>query len=127
MSHTTDLLDRYKAQHGIESDYALAKALDVNPNRLSNYRCGLSHADDRMAVLLADGLGLDRFQTIAKVNGDRAKDAKTRAFWKRLASAASVAAVALLTTLPSYGRVDGQSLTRDGSPTYSAHAIDYAN
>jgi len=45
---------------------------------------------------LADALGLDRLQTIARVNMDRARDTKERAFWRHIAAAAAVAAVALV-------------------------------
>lgn len=97
MSHTIELIERFKATKGIESDYAAAKALGLNPNRISNYRCGVSHADDRMAVVLADELGLDRLETIARINADRAKDSASRAFWKRVAKqVASAAALVLL-------------------------------
>lgn len=95
MSYTNELLDQFKAKRGLESDYAAAKELGLRPNRLSNYRTGVSHADDKTAVMLADALGLDRLQTIARVNMDRARDTKERAFWRHIAAAAAVAAVAL--------------------------------
>lgn len=95
MSYTTDLLDQYKTKHAIDSDYAAAKALDLRPNRLSNYRTGVSHADDKTAVILADALGLDRLRTIARINADRARDSKERAFWRQIAAAAAIAFVAL--------------------------------
>jgi len=96
MSYTTDLLDQFKSKSGIDSDYAAAQALGIRPNRLSNYRTGVSHADDKTAVMLADALGLDRLQTIAKINMDRARDTKERAFWRQIAAAAVIAMVALL-------------------------------
>lgn len=96
MSYTNELLDQYKATNNLDSDYAAAKALGLRPNRLSNYRTGVSHADDKTAVMLADALGLDRLKTIARVNMDRARDTKERAFWRHIAAAAAVAGVALL-------------------------------
>ena len=96
MSYTNELLDKYKAAVGAESDYAAAKALGIRPNRLSNYRTGVSHADDKTAVMLADALGLDRLQTIARINMDRARDSKERAFWRHIAAAAAIAAVAFV-------------------------------
>ena len=99
-SYTTELLDQFKAQNGIESDYAAAKELGVRPNRLSNYRTGVSHADDRTAVMLADALGLDRLQTIARINMDRARDKNEKAFWRGIATAAALAMVSLFVALP---------------------------
>ena len=96
MSYTTDLLDQFKTKNELDSDYAAAKALGLRPNRLSNYRTGVSHADDKTAVILADALGLDRLQTIARVNMDRSRDSKERAFWRHIAAAAAVAAVAIV-------------------------------
>lgn len=92
MSHTIELIEKFKAAKGLDSDYAAAKALGLNPNRISNYRCGVSHADDKMAVVLADALGLDRLETIARINGDRAKDSESRAFWRKVAKQVSSAA-----------------------------------
>ncbi|WP_342315392.1 hypothetical protein [Lysobacter sp. FW306-1B-D06B] len=101
MSYTNELLDQFKAKHGLESDYAAAKDLGLRPNRLSNYRTGVSHADDKTAVILADALGLDRLQTIARVNMDRARDSKERSFWRQIAAAAAVACVAVMPLISS--------------------------
>lgn len=101
MSYTTDLLDQFKKKKGLESDYAAAQALGIRPNRLSNYRNDVSHADDKTAVILADALGLDRLQTIARVNMDRARDSKERAFWRHIATAAAIALCAVVVPIIS--------------------------
>ncbi|MGO1000794.1 hypothetical protein [Lysobacter sp. CA196] len=59
----------------------------------------MSHADDRTAVALADPLGLDRLQTIARINMDRARDSEERPFWKQIAAVAAI--VMMLTPLAS--------------------------
>jgi len=94
MSYTTELLDRFKKTKGIESDYAAAKALDVSQPTISNYRRDVSHADDRVAVILADALELDRFETIARINYERTKG-EERAFWRKVAGIAACLAIAL--------------------------------
>lgn len=104
MSHTTELLDRVKKARKIDSDYAAAKLLGVTQQTLSNYRNGVSHADDRVAIILADELGIDRLQTIARVNSDRAKKPEDRAFWKRIATAALLCPALLL---PVYAYTKG--------------------
>lgn len=112
MSHTTELIDRYKTKMGIESDYAAAKMLRLTPNALSNYRNGVSHADDKTAVLLADALGLDPYRTIARINSERAKKPEDRAFWKRIAAAA-----ALFVTIA----LPGWSANANAAPYFSVH------
>ena len=109
MSYTTELIDRFKAAKGVESDYAAAKALGIRPNRISNYRCDVSHADDKTAVILADALGLDRLETIARINMDRATDRDDKAFWKSIARAA-VLVVGLAVSLPYAAPADAHAV-----------------
>lgn len=90
MSYTNELIDRFKKQNKIESDYAAAKALGLRPNRISNYRQNVSHADDKTAVMLAEALGLAPFQVIARINEDRATDKQEKAFWRRFSAAAAI-------------------------------------
>lgn len=120
MSYTTDLLDQFKTKNGIDSDYAAAKALGLRPNRLSNYRTGVSHADDKTAVILADALGLDRLQTIARVNMDRSRDSKERAFWRHIAAAAAIAVVALLPQGNAHAS-SGEALTASSTMHYAKY------
>lgn len=117
MTRTNELIDAYKKSLDLQSDYAAAKALGLRPNRISNYRCGVSHADDKTAVILADALGLDRLKTIAEINSDRANTARDRTFWKNVAKAASVALFFSLGT-PS---------PADASTLNNSQAMHYAN
>ena len=86
-TYTNQLVDLFKAKHNLDSDYAAAKLLEIRPNRISNYRTGVSHADDKTAVMLAKALGLDPFETIARVHVDRATDRNDKAFWRKFATA----------------------------------------
>lgn len=95
MSYTNELIDRYKKAIKVDSDYAVAKALGLRPNRISNYRTGISHADDKTAVMLATVLHLDPLETIARINMDRATDRKDKAFWRKLAGSAALLVFAL--------------------------------
>jgi hypothetical protein len=90
MSYTNELIDRYKVAIKVDSDYALAKALGLRPNRISNYRTGISHADDKTAVMLATVLHLDPMETIARINMDRATDKADKAFWQKFAGSTAV-------------------------------------
>jgi predicted transcriptional regulator len=100
MTHTLELINRLKRLRKITSNYAVAKELGISQSTLSNYESGASHADDRIAVMLADALKIDRFQTIAQINAERAKKPEERAFWKKIASAA-VLILAVYTSMPT--------------------------
>jgi len=119
MSHTRDMIDRLKALRGVDSDYAIAEALGITRAAISSYRRGISHADDRIAVLLADAVGEDRLKTIARINADRAKKAEERAFWKRIAAAAAIV-LAVYTAMP------GVAFTRSGSAIAKNEHLTYA-
>ena len=124
MSHTTDLIDKYKAKMGLETDYAAAKKLRIHPNRFSNYRCGVSHADDKMAIMLADALELDRLKTIALINADRAKDSTDRIFWKKIATAAAlVLAIGFGHTTHAKNIFQEADLSPENRPFYTLCAV----
>jgi len=101
VSTTSDLIDQLKIKLSIESDYSIAEFLGVTRAAISSYRRGISHADDRIAVLIADALSIDRMRTIARINADRAKKSEDRAFWKRIASAAAL----LLFNISAFGNL----------------------
>jgi anti-sigma-K factor RskA len=104
MTYTNELIDRYKSTIKVDSDYAVAKALGIRPNRISNYRTGISHADDKTAVMLATVLHLDPMETIARINMDRASDKEDKAFWRRFAGTAAVVLCAIGLALPVVGK-----------------------
>lgn len=110
MSYTNELLDKFKTKNHLASDYAAAKALGIAQQSLTNYRSGVSHADDRVAVLLADALGLDRFRTIARIQSERAKKAEERAFWKRLSTAAAILLAVYTSMMPAPGNAASASV-----------------
>lgn len=122
MSYTNELIDRYKKAINVDSDYAVAKALGLRPNRISNYRTGISHADDKTAVMLATVLHLDALETIARINMDRATDKADKAFWKRLAGSAAIVFLALSLALPAHAKPAENS----APTTQSDEAIHYA-
>jgi hypothetical protein len=100
MSYTNELIDRYKIAIKVDSDYAVAKALGIRANRISNYRTGISHADDKTAIMLATVLHLDPMETIARINMDRSSDKDDKAFWRRFAGTAATLVVGIALALP---------------------------
>lgn len=117
MSYTNELIDRYKQAIKVESDYAVAKALGLRPNRISNYRTGISHADDKTAVMLATVLHLDPMETIARINMDRATEKADKTFWARYAGTAALLVLVMLPGLPAVAATPQQALKASESST----------
>lgn len=79
--NTLEYLAACKKRLGIESDYALAKALGVTQQAVSSYRTGNSKINDDVALSVAEILGINPLQVIAAVNAERAKTPAQRARW----------------------------------------------
>ena len=80
---TQEYLDKAKVSLGLQSDYALAKALKVTQPAISNYRAGRTFDDD-VALKVAEILKIQPLEVIAVANLERAKTEETRAMWKDL-------------------------------------------
>lgn len=78
---TIELLEAVKVRRGIQSDYALAKALGVTQQAVSSYRSGNSIINDDVCLSVADILGLPPIGVIAQANAERAKTPELRQRW----------------------------------------------
>lgn len=95
-------LEAAKRAAGVQSDYALAKALGVGHSRLSMYRSGASRAmNDDLAMRIADLTGAHPSVILAELHADRAKSEKVRSAWLSLAGLARKYAAVLLVLLGS--------------------------
>ena len=79
--NTLEYLSAAKKKLGIESDYALAKALKITQSTISSYRAGRSRLDDDVALSISEILGVNPLQVIADANAERAKTPEMRARW----------------------------------------------
>jgi predicted transcriptional regulator len=79
-----EYLDKAKVKLGIQSDYALAKALRVSQPAVINYRKGRSVMEDDVALKLARILELNPMEVIATANLERAKSDEMRAVWSEI-------------------------------------------
>jgi plasmid maintenance system antidote protein VapI len=84
---TTDLLDEVKKANGIESDYALAKRLDVLPQTISNYRHGRTQMSDEIAVAMAAMIERAPAPILAQLAAERAKSPEVAKVWREAAKA----------------------------------------
>lgn len=79
--NTLEYLAATKDKLGIQSDYALAKALHVSQPTISSYRAQRSRIDDDVALKIADILELNPLAVIASANAERAKTPEMKARW----------------------------------------------
>ena len=82
---TNALLDDIKDTKGIESDYKLAKVLEVRQQTITNYRSGRSQMSDEIAFRAARMLGRAPGPVMAQIAGERAKDAQVSKAWAEMA------------------------------------------
>lgn len=94
--HTTlEFLDAVKAAHNIPSDYALAQQLEVTRSAVSAYRTKGALLDTKVALRVADLLGIDRPYVVACVEWERAQRAgneQEEAMWEIVAAKFKAAA-----------------------------------
>ena len=89
MRTVNELLDQVKANARIQSDYRLAKTLNVSLNTMSNYRHGRSRPDDQVLSKLAElgGIPSDQVELLAvTLQAERASTEEARALWQRIAA-----------------------------------------
>ena len=107
-----EYLDATKARLNIESDYGLAKALEVPNGNIAGIRKGARFIPLAMAFRIAITLELDPAQVIADLEGQREKNAKRRGFWQSFTSRAALPVAVLCCTLvlilsATFGSVQG--------------------
>jgi hypothetical protein len=98
---TVEYLDAVKKKLGISSDYALQAPLGVKKQSVSNYRNGRSGFDSRVAMRVAQILGLEPLVVIADMEIERAATPEVEDFWKQIAR--KVALVSVITIVTGNG------------------------
>ena len=81
---TNEYLDAAKKRLKVDTDYKLAKWLEVNQARISAYRSGKEGMDNYTAARIANLLVINQLEVIADTNAEREKDDKKREFWRGL-------------------------------------------
>lgn len=83
MENIKKLLDAVKKAKGIESDYALAKALDLPKQRISDYYKGKTSPDKYACMKIAESLSKPLADIIYAVELDAEKDESRKEAWRR--------------------------------------------
>lgn len=92
---SSDYIDQIRKQRELPSDYAAAKVLGVNKERVSSYRRGVEFSDE-MAIRVAELLGLEPLKVLADVRAQSAKDDQTRQFWRKVGGLSPAMAAVML-------------------------------
>lgn len=110
MNTITELLDRTKERLNAKSDYALAKSLEINQARITDYRKGTRHPDPYALTKIALALDLDPIALIAEFEARTEKNATRRGFWQNFARrAGSGIGVLALCCMAAFGSANGTS------------------
>lgn len=116
-----ELLEQSKTKLGVSSDYALAKRLEINQARLTDYRKGTRHPDPYALVKIALLLDLDPLVLIAEAEAQTEKNPVRKGFWQNFARrVGSLAAVAVLCCTASFG--SGAASTGGGFSRFREYA-----
>jgi len=95
----SEYLDAAKARLNIESDYALAKAMECPSGHIAEVRSGKRHVPLDVAFRIAITLEIDPAQVVADLEEQREKNAKRRGFWRSFSSRAARMSAVLACTL----------------------------
>lgn len=82
METVRELLDAAKAAKKVESDYALAKALQINKARISAYYAGKEAPNEFACLKIAEAIGRSYEEVSAIVRIEAEKDENRRNVWK---------------------------------------------
>lgn len=109
----TKVIDEAKERLGVESDYALAKKLEINQARISQYRKGKESLDAYACARLAEVLKMDPFELLAQVEAETEKNETRRTYWKKVAermAAGTAASFFIVGVLSNDARADENDL-----------------
>lgn len=112
MITTRELLAAVRAAQGIESNYRLARLLDVPEKSVQRWNSGKHTPDDSMAVRLAEMAQLDPAEVLASMHAQRCTDETLRTVWQTVAErtrAAAAAALAVILSVLCTGTPDAQA------------------
>lgn len=110
-----DYFDAAKARLNIQSDYELAKRLDMHNGNLADMRKGGRAVPLDVAYRLAITLELDPALVVADLESQREKNEARRAFWSGFISHARTVTVALVCMLAwSFSGGQGSELKARG-------------
>lgn len=82
--NTLEYLDAIKQRIGKDSDYAVAKALNIRESTIAGYRKRGGQMDDEIAAKAAAVLGIHPGLVILDMHRERAKTPAERTLWQEI-------------------------------------------
>lgn len=105
--NTNQFLNKVAQRHDLQSDYQIAKKIQVSRQQISLYRKGATFGDN-VAIRVAALLDMDPAYVLACTAAERSKEQATKDAWeraaKRLATAATLLLVVTLSATPDYAK-----------------------
>lgn len=99
MSNTLKIVERIRERTGTGTDYAVAKALDMNPSNFRRVMAGTGWLGEKAQRRAAALLGIPFPDINALVNEDKAKSEPERAYWRSLCAEGVRAIINASTTI----------------------------
>lgn len=115
------LLDDVKKAKGVESDYALAKALDLQRGHICDYYKGKRHPNEFACLRIAKAMSRDYSEISAIVRMEAEKDETRREEWrsyfKSIGGMAASVMLAVLAAVTLFVTTPGNALANQGVKT----------
>ncbi len=96
MKNSIEYLDLVKEKLGVESDYALAKKLELTKSAISTIRMQKGFIGEDTAIKIALILRIDPIEILAATAAERTKNAMAKTVWRDLSERLSVSTAALV-------------------------------
>jgi len=84
---TADYLDAIRAKLQLRNDNALAKALGISRQTVSNYRLRGTSMDDDVAARAAELLGIQPGTVLLDMYTERTRDPRIKSIWEQIGAA----------------------------------------
>ena len=91
-------IDRVKAAKGVQSDYAVAKVLELSRATISKYRSTTPTLDEETALKVAYALSIDPAIVLTDQAMERARNAEARSAWSAVLERLGGVAVSIFLT-----------------------------
>jgi len=84
--NTLELLERVKTRLGVDTDYKLAKKLEIDDGLISYYRSGKRTPNNYAIAKFAKVLEVDPWTLVKELEAQTEKNPKRREFWSKAAT-----------------------------------------
>lgn len=123
MFSVAELLDRAKNRAAIDTDYRLAKVLQINQSAIWNYRHGKNLPNEKVIDSLCALSGDDPDVIAAQIQSERSQDAAAKGLWLRIAHRLQAGALGALIFGAGFGLFPSESHAMATSPVLSGEGV----